>query len=676
MLLMSNMQTVKCFTPEHLGQFHQCQAVIKGVLPIDYFLAKQIISFCYITDQQSNNEQSENKDFNANNKQISDVVFHLLILLSMSLREGHTCVPLTHIANLSFGLARSVNEESRKNNENVEITHNGFTFPSLHELINIINATNFAHSDEHPIVLAGNALYLRRYYLFEQALQIQLRRMSQNSALTFNTEQVKNCLHNLFLDAQPCAPNEIDWQKVAVANALNRNFSVIAGGPGTGKTYTVTKLLAALIQLTNQLNTQNQSIQPLKIALVAPTGKAAQRLSESIVQAVEGFSSLISADVLAQIPTQAQTIHRLLGVIPNQADFRHHAKKQLAIDVLLIDEVSMVDLPLMTRLLAALPTSTRVIMLGDADQLPSVEVGSVLADIAMQPHPGFSANNQNFLVQVTGYENIPLNSELSADHCVFLTKSRRFDGEGGIGLLAQAVIQGNVTLSWQHLNNPALHNALTYIKPELRTEQVQKSMAISSSRWLDGLIKQYYAPIFNLNTISEAFTQLSKFRVLCATRKGEQGVEALNKYVEDYLFNHNLIPLNQGLYQGKPIMISTNHYGLGLYNGDIGIAWRDEAGHLRVGFEKSNNEYLWVLPSRLPEYETVYAMTIHKTQGSEFSHVAMALPQNSDSKLLSRELLYTGITRAKNHLSLIADEQVLNQGIKNQVQRYSGLSLS
>jgi exodeoxyribonuclease V alpha subunit len=427
-----------------------------------------------------------------------------------------------------------------------------------------------------------------------------------------------------------------------------------------------------------------------KIALVAPTGKAAQRLSESITNALHGFKGQIDEQVLTKIPQEAQTLHRLLGVIPNSVNFRHHQDNLLNIDVLLIDEVSMVDLPLMVRTLRALPSHCQVILLGDADQLPSVAAGSVLNDLAPKPHQGYSLANQQYLTRITDCSNLPklkksaksTNLTLAADHVVFLEKSRRFDGEGGIGKIASHVINGRFNQSWQlfdetfskSINTP--ENALeSSFENTLETESTLRLLKGKPSEWLAELVSKYYTPLFNIKTVSDAFTQLQKFRILCATRVGEQGVESLNEQVENILIKRGDINAFDTRYAGQPIMINVNNYSLGLYNGDIGLLWKNKAGHLMAVFEQANNEYKWVNPARLPQHETVYAMTIHKTQGSEFEHVAMVLPEQTENKLLSRELMYTAITRAKKQLSVCALANVWRHGVTTKTTRYSGINL-
>ncbi|MFT6901125.1 MAG: exodeoxyribonuclease V alpha subunit [Colwellia sp.] len=644
-------------------QFHYAQEQLNNIEAVDYFFAKEI-------------QQSLAKNDTNNNQQL----FHLLIALSESLRAGHSCLPIVTLANTCFGY--SCDKQGI-------VTHHGFTFDNAPDLVALCQQLSITAEDNQAIVFNSNKLYLRRYYHFEQALLqfISAKNAQQNDVKlqTFDSADIKNCLAVLFpAETSEQSNDEVDWQKVAVANAINKKFSIIAGGPGTGKTYTVTKLLAALVMLnsSDQLTPNKHINKEIKIALVAPTGKAAQRLSESVTNALHGFKGQISEQVLAKIPHEAQTLHRLLGVIPNSVNFRHHQDNLLNIDVLLIDEVSMVDLALMVRVFRALPNHCQVILLGDADQLPSVAAGSVLNDLAPKPHRGYSRENQQYLSEATDFPNLPLWKKspkylgvtLPADHVVFLEKSRRFDGEGGIGKIAGHVINGRFNESWQLLNEPLLvgddDNENTF-----QHQSTLRLLAGKPSEWLADLVQRYYVPIFAQKTVSAAFKQLQQFRILCATRVGEQGVESLNEQVQHILVKHGHINAFDTRYCGQPIMINVNNYALGLYNGDIGLLWKNDAGHLMAVFEQANNEYKWVNPARLPQHETVYAMTIHKTQGSEFEHVVMILPEQTDNKLLSRELMYTAITRAKQKLSVAALANVWRQGVTTKTIRYSGVDL-
>ena len=629
-------------------RFSDANSQLYDIEPIDYFFAKEMTNVLLFRALK-----------NSDVKLDVDVSFHLFIALSESLRQGHTCLVLRNLANSRLGF---------KCDEQQVVTHHGYIFPCEDELCDLLEGLDISFANKQPLVFDNNRLFLRRYYNFEQQVANFISGKTAIANPDVNSGKIRDCLNKLF-PAENCAIDEVDWQKVSVANALNKAFSIIAGGPGTGKTYTVTKLLAALVMLSQA---------PLKIALVAPTGKAAQRLSESISNAVLGFKELIEPKVLVQIPELAQTIHRLLGVIPNSPNFKHCQENLLSIDVLLIDEVSMVDLPLMARITRALPPQCKVILLGDADQLPSVAAGSVLADLSPNKSAIYSKKNANYLAEVTGYKGLKSSNKTYVDHVTFLTKSRRFDGKGEIGQLASAVINGDNQLSWQILQKAQ----------ELAEQQSNHSqlhwLASENNDWLSRLVQTYYKPLKHQDSLADAFRLLARFRILCATRVGTTGVEKLNILIENILLGHHAsravsqsITSNdqQSLYHAKPIMISENDYRLGLYNGDIGLIWKNSAGHLMAVFEKENGEYMSVIPSRLPSFETVYAMTIHKTQGSEFEHVAMILPNQSDNQLLSRELLYTGITRAKQKLTIHSNKAVWFHGVEAQVNRNSGLSI-
>ncbi len=674
--------------------FNDAAQRLAGLVAVDYFFAKEISQCVSFSESVAIEHQSSDKQW-----------FHLLIALSASLRDGHSCLPISEVAGKRYFTDGLTNASEASNESALQ----GFEFADVKSLNALLAALPLTEDEQQPIVLRHGRLYLRRYYQFEQELKqvVQARRVITTEANTNNAQLAENSadfdtIKRIIATLFPTLANEsvsaeadIDWQAVAVANAMNKDFAIIAGGPGTGKTYTVTKLLAALVMLNAAKNSSKSGDDDVgntapRIALVAPTGKAAQRLSESISNAVQGFRGSIDDKVLDFIPEQAQTIHRLLGVIPEQVNFRHHQENLLAIDILLIDEVSMVDLPMMTRIFRALPASTKVILLGDADQLPSVAVGSVLADFAPRPHVGYSAFNHRYLEQVTGYKTLTLdqsfssNEQYSASDCVtFLMKSRRFDGEGGIGKIANYVINGQYRESWQLL---AQSNAERHAEDNALDEQPQLTLLSGSiERWLTPLVEQYYLGLSQCDNVEEAFALLAKFRILSSTRKGPQGVESLNAMVIEILRDKGAIAFNRfdsssknntnALYPSQPIMITENDYRLGVYNGDIGLLWKNAQGHLMAVFENGKGGFDWILPSRLPKFDTVYAMTIHKTQGSEFQHVAMVLPEQKDNRLLSRELLYTGITRAKLQLSIASSQHVWQSGVSQQVKRHSGLAV-
>ncbi|ASU22930.1 exodeoxyribonuclease V subunit alpha [Vibrio qinghaiensis] len=464
----------------------------------------------------------------------------------------------------------------------------------------------------------------------------------------------------------------INWQKVAAAVALTRRFAVISGGPGTGKTTTVTKLLAALIT-----QAQQQGETPT-IKLVAPTGKAAARLTESIGKAVAELA--VEPALKAAIPTESSTLHRLLGVIPNSVEFRHHQRNPLHLDILVVDEASMVDLPMMVKLIEALPKHARLILLGDKDQLASVEAGAVLGDICSFLTLGYSRAHSEYLAKLTGYQTLIAHSHPNAspisDSLCMLQKSYRFDVRSGIGQLAKAINAGQVAMVDEVLKRnyaDITHHSLSSESYNL----MLKTLVKEYGRYLTRIESSgAYAAETQAQKAKAVLDCFNQCRLLCAIREGDFGVSGLNQRIERALVARKLIKTQDEIwYHGRPVMVTRNDHSLGLYNGDIGICMLDtseQEPRLKVYFELPDGSVKAILPSRVPEHETAYAMTIHKSQGSEFDLTLMILPPDF-SPILTRELIYTGITRAKKQLMLFADMGTMKRGLKIKTQRASGL---
>ena len=504
-----------------------------------------------------------------------------------------------------------------------------------------------------PLTLFAGRLYLSRYFRFEQQVACWLQQASLPIATSADIPELAQQLRQLFTP-QP----EVDWQAVAVATACDGRFTLISGGPGTGKTTTVTKLLALLVA---------QSEQPLLIRLAAPTGKAAARLTESIAKAKTDLAGQVNASWLAGIPTQASTLHRLLGVIPGLPEFRHNGQNPLPLDVLVVDEASMIDLPMMARLLAALPPQARLILLGDKDQLASVEAGAVLGDICQFVAQGVSSQQAQQLQQRTGYElqnYVQPAGHPLRDRLCLLRKSYRFAADSGIGKLAEAVNNGDVKAAhavW----------AQDYRDIRLHSDEQRLEMAISvAAKGYHAYLALLAEPITSENAIDllKAFNQI---RLLCALHDGPWGINGMNQAIGQRLQAQGKLQMSGEWFAGRPVMIIENDYGLGLYNGDIGIAASD-GERLRVWFVLPDGKAHGFLPSRLPAHDTAWAMTVHKSQGSEFTHTLLLLPPEVNP-LLTRELLYTGITRAREQLDLFATPEVLALMVRKQTERYSGL---
>lgn len=506
-----------------------------------------------------------------------------------------------------------------------------------------------------PLVLQGEKLYLQRSWQSEGRVARFIA--SERDTISVDEPAIRAVLDRLFPDTD----EEINWQKVAAAVALTRRIAVISGGPGTGKTTTVAKLLAALIEL----NTGDA----LRIQLAAPTGKAAARLTESLGQALHRLA--VDPRLREAFPQEATTLHRLLGAVTDSQRLRHHQDNPLHLDVLIVDEASMVDLPMMANVIAALPPHARIIFLGDRDQLASVEAGAVLGDICRFAEAGYSRARAQQLQRLTGCmldESGPEGQTTVSDSICLLRRSYRFDPHSGIGQLAVAVNGGDDARVRAVLNGEF---ADITCSPLTEAEEYQAMLTQCVERYRD-----YLRLVAAGATPDAVLLAFQRYRQLCALREGPFGVAGLNQRIEQALHQAGLIqrsrnPLNRW-YPGRPVMIERNDAALGLFNGDIGITMIGESGELRVFFPLPNGETKDVTPSRLPPHDTAYAMTVHKSQGSEFDHTALVLP-NHYLPVLTRELVYTAITRARQRLSLYTDVRILCRAVKTPTQRYSGL---
>lgn len=505
--------------------------------------------------------------------------------------------------------------------------------------------------DFSPLILdEAGRLYLYRYWEYEQGIAAALAGKAGCLAESVDEAGLKADLDGLFPKA---TDGQIGWQKVAAATAVLRRFSVISGGPGTGKTSTVIRILALLRQQPGGAK--------LNIALAAPTGKAAARMQESIHRTKQGLP--VDEWVRKAIPEQASTLHRLLGGRPDSVYFRHDSNNPLPLDVLILDEASMVDIALMAKLMRALPEKARLIMLGDKDQLASVEAGAVLADICGET-PGFSNAFHKRLMALTGEEMPARTCVLPpiGDAIVLLQHSFRFGPESGIGRLASAVNQGRGELCYTLLQDKHL--------PDISMVSAHNSIAHQAAEIYRGYLERMRggAPV---EQIFEAF---NRFRLLCAIRGGPLGVLALNRAIEERLEAWNFIDAKESHYAGRPIIVTRNDHELHLYNGDVGILLpdHDSNGRLRACFQTSEGVIRKASPARLPAHETVFAMTVHKSQGSEFDRVLLVLPEE-DNPILSRELIYTGITRARSRLEISASSSILSTAVVRQLRRASGL---
>ncbi len=511
--------------------------------------------------------------------------------------------------------------------------------------------------DFRPLVLDERGrLYLYRYWDYEQQLTNDLQQRAAGEVPALDEARLCASLARLF----PTPPTlECDWQKIAAVVAVLKRFCVIAGGPGTGKTSTVARVLALLLEQTDG--------HPLRIGLAAPTGKAAARLQEAVRHATHQLP--VAAAIRAAIPTEASTLHRLLGARPDAPTLRYHRDHPLPLDVLVVDEASMVDLALMTRLVQALPASARLILLGDHAQLASVEAGAVLGDLCGAA-PALSAPFRARLAHLTGEALPPASPSASAmgDVVMVLRQRYRFGHDSGIGALAQAVHHGD-TVTALHLLRTRPSAELTWTPvPALAECHLYLATSILTG------FRPYLECIKAHATPAEVCAAFERFRVLCAHRSGPGGALALNEHIEALLQSAHLIEARHTWYPGRPVLITQNDYPLRLFNGDVGITLPDpEAdGQLRVHFPTAEGTMRRLSPVRLPIHETVYAMTVHKSQGSEFEQVLLVLGE-AHSPVMTRELLYTGITRARTGVHICGEAAAFQAAVGQQLQRASGL---
>ena len=542
-----------------------------------------------------------------------------------------------------------------------------------------------------PLVLGGTAhaplLYLRRYAGYEKRVgQGLLQRASE--PLPVPEAAARQWLDRFFVPSAE-ASADTDWQKVACAVALRARLSVITGGPGTGKTYTAARLLALLLAL-------HEGDSPLRVALAAPTGKAAARLKQSIDNALTSLQdqvpegSGLDLNTLIARMGPARTLHSLLGARPDTRQFRHHAANPLDVDVLIVDEASMVHLEMMDALLQALPSTSRLVLLGDKDQLASVEAGAVLGDLCRDAAAGrYSADTAQFVQAVAG-QTLPAEYQSAgaapalAQQTVMLRHSRRF--KGAIGQLALAVNRGDADAARAAFDSavgavpsPGSISALLALQPT--TPQVVCDLALGAhgqpsyadylrlmQRQLEGQGTDTHSAW--VRSVLQAF---ERFRILCAVHQGDWGTQGLNAAVQKALADDDLLKVTGEWFAGRPVMVTRNDAQLGVFNGDVGVVLPNHEGKLKVWF-LDGEALRSVSVMRLAQVETAFVMTVHKSQGSEFEHTALVLPPGG-AEVLSRELVYTGITRAREQFTLLeAEAGLLEAAMARPSVRASGLA--
>jgi exodeoxyribonuclease V alpha subunit len=563
-------------------------------------------------------------------------------LISKRLEEGHVCIGIHE-------------PEAMKG----EIPYPVCTPGELLSLSRLVGRPG----DCKPFIIDGDRLYLHRNHRYETRIVDRIREMTaigeaKASARRALLEAQAELIHSLAADYALKGLKEeecVDWQLVAALNALTDDFSIITGGPGTGKTTTLAKLLRILY-----------ACQPgAQVALAAPTGKAAMRMLESLKRSASQYPDEVRQRIEALKPS---TLHRLLGWQKGSVNFKYNARRPLEYDFVVIDEASMVDLPMFAKLLDACGERTRLVLLGDKDQLASVEAGSLLGDLCLASDEGLLNGFEPAIADwFNGFIADPARRISAAHHraksgplsgrIVELRLSHRFLAQGDIGRISRAIIAGDV----------AAVNAMVDAADSL---EVSFDAGGDDAQLEDFILG--YTDYIREGDPGRAMEKLNQLRVLVAVREGPRGLYAVNRRIEQLLQARGLLMTGTEFYHNRPVIVTRNNYELDLFNGDVGIT-RKVGDRFRVWFEGQDGQMRDVPAASLSHCETVFAMTIHKSQGSEFDRVLVLLPEGTDTMILTRELLYTGVTRAKKQVLLQASTDTLLHTTEQRVRRVSGV---
>jgi len=558
-----------------------------------------------------------------------------LSLASLAVGHGHTCLRL---------------------DEHATRPHEGNPLMAADEFLDGIgdNALVMRPGDERtaPLVVDGARLYLHRYWDYERRLAERLREMLSAPPVAVDTQPLGP--DGSLLSWEWTGAGQINWQAVGAFVAQRHRLAVISGGPGTGKTYTIVRLIVRRIEAALAAGEP-----PPVIRLAAPTGKAAARMMASIQ---EGLGELQPPDaVTAHLPQAASTLHRLLRMHAGSTRPGHDRNNPLAADLVIVDEASMVDLPLMAKLADAIAPDARLVLLGDRYQLASVESGAVLADLCTPAGVNaFSDAQRQAAGDLLRHADDDTPASPLGDHVVTLQTSHRFHADSTIGRLAAAINAGDAD---------SVASVLEEDSEEVRA--VTDTGDASISRLVQSLADAFSA-LQEDDSPAAALTHLESLRLLTATRVGPLGSAAMNERIGETLARRHGFRLDDHWHHGRPIMVTQNEPRAGLFNGDVGIVRHDADGHVRAWFRTEEGLQSFH-PSLLPAHDTVYAMTIHKSQGSEFDTAWLLLP-HAESRVLTRELLYTAVTRARRRLHVYGSIESWRGGVERMVERQSGLA--
>ncbi|NLK84594.1 MAG: exodeoxyribonuclease V subunit alpha [Aeromonadales bacterium] len=671
----------------------------------------------------------------------SKELFFWLILMSLKLDEGDICLRLNEESILEL-IKENVFPKGMTDESIYTLAKNtvvAFIENTLNTPISADNTLISSDKDRKTPLIAYRfedksqaRIYLRSFYCYESSLADFIKEKAKDESLDEeHKNSLKNSLNILFGSADG---KKVNYQKVAAALSCTSPFTVICGGPGTGKTTTVLRILLLLLANSNDSN--------IRIKLAAPTGKAAGRMVESIVSQIKSFNEvalkLFNQDEdlmnqrLSQIPHESSTVHSLLKVHPHNEIPTYNEENKLPCDILVVDEISMISLGMFSKLISAIDDNTRVIMLGDKDQLCSVEPGSVLSDICsvLSNEKSLSDDKLALLSDLTGYSKDEINAKkdglnIVSDNVLLLVDSWRFSSESKLGKLAnlvnnsigkdpssiKATFDDLVTVNQDEntlfVDDKNTEVTLNYIDDSKKNRFALKALSSKIAKTMVdfyspenmylGYLKANNFVIRETEKMSKTvFSLLDKYRILCANRRGSLGVEEINEKVNNnirqiYRKDKDLKEYSDDVfYPGAVIMVTRNDRFLNLENGDIGfVAYQSEAERekhkAKVFFPpKQGDKPRIVSPERISDYESGFAITIHKSQGSEYQNVCMVLAEKYNP-ILTKELVYTGLTRAKSEkvddrieggiVSIITDEKILAEAIQTKVNRESGLAL-
>lgn len=565
--------------------------------------------------------------------------------------NGHICLNLNSLENQAFHFGGN----------------DPFTLPTVDAWTEILKDSPVigAPGEFKPLILdERNQLYTYRYWNYETVVADRITEMAsrgKNPLSETSPEACRDLIQRLFPEASTPS-GQLSGQIIAGFITLTRDFCLISGSPGTGKTTAVAKILAFLLELTGTGET--------RIVLSAPTAKAAIRLQEAISRAKKTLPCSDLIKIL--IPEQAMTIHRLLGSRDDGINFTFNKNSHLPYDIVIVDEASMIDLPLMSHLLEAIPPQAKLILLGDPHQLSSIEAGAVLGDICNTGELNlFSPDFVDLIRQYSGVDSLPVDHTPSPplrDCMVELKTNYRVNEQSVLGQFKKAVIEGQVATAFEILESEA--EALQWIDLA-DVGSLKRFIEIEVGKYLN----QYFKMINDCADIKSIFSFFDSFRILCAVHGGLCGTIHMNQLIERYLKETNRLRTGGVNFPGKAIAVTKNDYNLELFNGDLGLMLPNQDGKNQVSvyFRAGGDQIRQISPYALPEHETAFATTVHKSQGSEYDRVFLFLPEEA-SPVLNRELIYTGITRARHYLTICGRTEIITSAMSRKVSRHSGLA--